>query len=115
MPSSEQERVRVRELLLEAASDRLFDAVTTCTKTLPMSEVAAFIEGDESRVDVVAAGPRRDIAAMLRERFSKEEIAPVSKLVMKSEPGFLPCVFVVKLSKDDTDVSVVALRMSVMN
>ncbi|HEY2516515.1 MAG TPA: hypothetical protein VGI39_36850 [Polyangiaceae bacterium] len=115
MPSLDQERVRVRELLLQAASARLFDAVTTCTKTLPMSEVAAFVEGDESQVDAVAAGPRRDIAALLCERFPKVEIVELSKGVMKYEPGFLPCVFVVRLSKEDTDVSVVALRMSVVN
>ena len=52
---------------------------------------------------------------MLRERIPKKEIAQLSKHLMKVEPGFLPCVFVVKLSKEDTDVSVVALRMSVVN
>jgi hypothetical protein len=115
MPSLEQERVRVRELLLEAASDRLFEVVTTCAKKLPMSEIAAFIEGDEVYVDEVAAGHRQDIAALLRERFPRKEIAQLAKLVMRSEPGFLTCVFIVKLSKNDVDVSIMALRMSVVN
>jgi hypothetical protein len=66
-------------------------------------------------VDGVGAGHRNDIAALLRERFPRKEIAQLSKLVHKAEPGFLTCVFVVKLPKNDIDVSIMALRMNVVN
>jgi hypothetical protein len=113
--SFEQERVRLRDRLLELANDRLFDAVTACAKEMPMSDIAAFIEGNDAKAERVGAGPRKEIAALLRERFPRKEIAELSKLVGKVEPGFLTCVFVVKLSKDDVDVSIMALRMTPVN
>jgi hypothetical protein len=106
-----EERVRVRDVLLARASDQLSDAVALACERLPLSEVAAFIQGDEHTVDDVIAGHRRDIGALLCERVPGAPGETLAAMLLKQEAGFLPCVFITRLGKGTTDVSIVALRM----
>jgi hypothetical protein len=114
--SYDEERIRVREALLQAANDDLHDVVTECTKRgIPLRGMATLVEGDATTIEQTCAGTRSDIAEMLRARSPKGELDHIAAHLAKEEPGFLPCVFIVKLRSGAIDFSVVALRMNGVN
>jgi hypothetical protein len=108
--SPPEPRIVVREALLARANDTLGDCVFTCLERqqIPLEDMAAFIEGDASTTDDVAAGSREEIAALVRRRFPDGSVDDIAALLAKREPGVLPCAFVVKLPDGSIDVSVVA-------
>ena len=62
------------------------------------------------------ASSRGDIARMLHGRAEKEgELDAQVLSLAKYDAGLMPCVFLVKLPGGVTEVSVVALRMEVIN
>ncbi len=111
-PAIPEERIRVRDVLIDLVSDRLFVVVTECAKQIPLDKMAAYIEGDEHEARKIVAGSRRYVADKLRAYRSKREIAALADLLLAQPPDeLLPCAFVVHLTEGMVDVSVVGLRM----
>ncbi len=111
-PSGPEERIRVREILIDLVSDRLFEVVTECAKQIPLHKMAAYIEGDEHSARKVVAGSRRYVADKLRAYNKKREIAALADALLAApSDGLLPCAFVVHLTEGVIDVSVVSLRV----
>jgi hypothetical protein len=110
--SYDEERLRVREAVLDAAQRPLFHVLKECAKSVPQREIAVFIRGSAAGVEEILAGRRGAIAEKMRTIAGRRnrEVRRLAKLVGKYEPGFTPCAFHVTLADGTVDVSVVALR-----
>ena len=117
MSSNDETRLDRVNKFLENAHAELFKVVTACAKHVPMRDIATMIDGDdEAGVFKAYASSRGDIARMLLGRAEKEgELDEQILSLAKYEAGLLPCVFLVKIPGGITEVSVVALRMEVIN